>query len=62
MVVGIVDPNPLVGGFGIQTLRRAGIQVACAGGTEEQMCYDINTDFMKRMEEEAVKTAAEEAA
>jgi len=58
VVVGIVDPNPLVGGFGIQTLIDAGIAVDRVGGEEEQMCFDINKDFMARMQEEAKKAAA----
>ena len=44
------DPNPLVGGSGIKTLEAAGIGVQTIGGKEEQDCYDINKDFMKRME------------
>jgi len=31
VVVGVVDPNPLVGGFGIKTLEDAGIEVVCVG-------------------------------
>lgn len=31
VVVGVVDPNPLVGGFGIKTLEAAGIEVECVG-------------------------------
>ncbi|CAG9465012.1 unnamed protein product [Pedinophyceae sp. YPF-701] len=57
VVVGIVDPNPLVGGQGVQTLRRAGIQVERVGGEEEKMCHDINADFMERMRAEAEKAA-----
>lgn len=55
VVVGIVDPNPLVGGFGIETLRKAGIPVATVGGEEERMCEEINEEFMARMRLEALK-------
>ena len=48
--MGVVDPNPLVGGEGIRTLEKAGIQVERVGGEEEQQCYAINESFMKRME------------
>lgn len=50
VVVGVGDPNPLVGGSGIKTLESAGITVVKIGGEEEQDCYNINADFMKRME------------
>ncbi len=50
VVVGVGDPNPLVGGSGIQTLEAAGIDVEVIGGKEEQDCYEINEDFMKMME------------
>ena len=47
--VGVRDPNPLVNNAGVDTLTRAGIDVAYIGGSEEEECYDINADFMKRM-------------
>lgn len=50
VVVGVVDPNPLVGGEGIRTLEKAGIQVEQVGGEVERQCYDINESFMKGME------------
>ena len=50
VVVGVVDPNPLVGGEGIRTLEKAGIEVQRVGGEEERQCYAINESFMKRME------------
>ncbi|CAL5223673.1 g6223 [Coccomyxa viridis] len=49
VVVGAGDPNPLVGGAGIQTLEQAGIEVEMIGGEEEQIAYDLNTEFMERM-------------
>lgn len=47
VVVGIVDPNPQVGGFGIQTLRDNGVEVHV--GCFEDECYQINKAFMQRM-------------
>lgn len=56
VVVGCVDPNPLVGGGGIATLRAAGIAVAV--GCEEDACKQLNPEFMARMRAEAsAKTA-----
>ena len=49
VVVGAGDPNPLVGGAGIQTLEQAGIEVEMIGGEEEQIAYDLNKEFMERM-------------
>ena len=47
VVVGAGDPNPLVGGAGIATLRKAGIEVV--EGVEASECYDINRAWMERM-------------
>ncbi len=47
--MGAGDPNPLVGGAGIQTLEQAGIEVEMIGGEEEQTAYDLNKEFMERM-------------
>jgi len=49
VVIGAGDPNPLVGGAGIQTLEKADIQVEMVGGEEEQVAYDLNKEFMERM-------------
>ena len=49
MFVGVRDPNPLVNNAGVDTLMRAGIEVAYVKGEEEQDCYAINADFMARM-------------
>ena len=45
--MGAGDPNPLVGGAGIVTLRKAGIEVL--PGVEAEACYEINREFMERM-------------
>ncbi len=47
VVVGIVDPNPLVGGGGIARLRAAGVQVVV--GVEAEACYQINEAFIHRI-------------
>lgn len=47
VVVGIVDPNPQVGGSGIKRLEAAGIEVVT--DCLKERCYDINSDFMERM-------------
>ena len=51
VVVGVGDPNPLVGGAGIKTLEDAGIAVSKIGGQIEQECYNLNPEFMKEMEQ-----------
>ena len=56
VVVGCVDPNPLVGGGGVVTLRKAGIAVAV--GCEEQACMELNPEFMQRMRDAASTEAA----
>ena len=55
VVVGVVDPNPLVGGSGIDRLLGAGVQVDCP--CLEQECFDLNRDFMERMAAEAASAA-----
>jgi diaminohydroxyphosphoribosylaminopyrimidine deaminase/5-amino-6-(5-phosphoribosylamino)uracil reductase len=60
VVVGVADPNPLVGGYGIKTLQDAGVQVVV--GCEEAACHDINAEFMQRMQAEAAAAAAQLAA
>jgi diaminohydroxyphosphoribosylaminopyrimidine deaminase / 5-amino-6-(5-phosphoribosylamino)uracil reductase len=47
VVVGIVDPNPLVAGGGIARLRAAGIEVLV--GVEEEACYQLNEAFIHRI-------------
>ncbi|AFZ03698.1 diaminohydroxyphosphoribosylaminopyrimidine deaminase [Calothrix sp. PCC 6303] len=47
VVVGMMDPNPLVAGGGIARLRDAGIEVLV--GVEEAACRKLNEGFIHRM-------------
>jgi diaminohydroxyphosphoribosylaminopyrimidine deaminase / 5-amino-6-(5-phosphoribosylamino)uracil reductase len=47
VVVGMVDPNPLVAGGGIARLRDAGIEVVL--GVEEEACKRLNEGFIHRI-------------
>jgi diaminohydroxyphosphoribosylaminopyrimidine deaminase / 5-amino-6-(5-phosphoribosylamino)uracil reductase len=47
VVVGMVDPNPLVDGGGIAQLRAAGIEVLT--GVESAACEELNEAFIYRM-------------
>ena len=47
VVVGMVDPNPLVAGGGIARLRAAGIEVVV--GVEEAACQRLNEGFVHRI-------------
>lgn len=47
VVVGMVDPNPLVAGGGIARLRGAGIEVLV--GVEEAACRQLNEAFVHRI-------------
>ncbi|PPJ63727.1 bifunctional diaminohydroxyphosphoribosylaminopyrimidine deaminase/5-amino-6-(5-phosphoribosylamino)uracil reductase RibD [Cuspidothrix issatschenkoi] len=47
VVVGMVDPNPLVAGGGIGRLRAAGIEVVV--GVEEAACQRLNEGFVHRI-------------
>lgn len=55
VVLGVVDPNPLVGGSGVERLVNAGITVD--GPCLEQECFEQNKDFMARMKAEATANA-----
>jgi diaminohydroxyphosphoribosylaminopyrimidine deaminase/5-amino-6-(5-phosphoribosylamino)uracil reductase len=47
VVVGMVDPNPLVAGGGISRLRDAGIEVLV--GVEQEACQQLNEGFIYRI-------------
>jgi diaminohydroxyphosphoribosylaminopyrimidine deaminase / 5-amino-6-(5-phosphoribosylamino)uracil reductase len=47
VVVGMVDPNPLVAGGGIKTLEQAGIEVVV--GVETASCEELNEGFIQRI-------------
>lgn len=47
VVVGMVDPNPLVAGGGIARLRAAGIEVLV--GVETEACQQLNEAFVHRI-------------
>ncbi len=47
VVVGMVDPNPLVAGGGIRRLQKAGIEVV--SGVEEEACRKLNEGFIHRI-------------
>jgi len=48
VIFGMTDPNPLVAGEGLQSLRAAGISVR--GPLLEESCRELNPGFIKRME------------
>jgi riboflavin biosynthesis protein RibD len=47
VIVGMIDPNPLVRGAGIAILRGAGVDVVV--GVHELACRELNGDFIARM-------------
>jgi pyrimidine deaminase RibD-like protein/catechol 2,3-dioxygenase-like lactoylglutathione lyase family enzyme/LPS sulfotransferase NodH len=48
VVVGMVDPNPLVSGKGLRQLRDAGIEVVL--NVEEARCWELNRAFVERVQ------------
>ena len=59
VVVGVLDPNPIVAGNGIKKLQNAGIEVVC--GILEDECKKLNEIFFKNQIEKrpfiSIKTA-----
>jgi len=49
VVVGMVDPNPLVNAGGIARLVDAGITVDLMDGEEADLCRHLNADFIARI-------------
>lgn len=47
VVIGMLDPNPLVAGKGIEILKSAGVEVIC--GVKEKECRDLNRPFIKNI-------------
>lgn len=47
VVVGVLDPNPLVAGRGVAMLREAGVEVLT--GVLEKECFESNIGFLTRM-------------
>lgn len=47
VVVGMVDPNPIVASKGVDKLRNAGIEVIV--GVEEELCKRLNEAYIHQM-------------
>jgi diaminohydroxyphosphoribosylaminopyrimidine deaminase/5-amino-6-(5-phosphoribosylamino)uracil reductase len=47
VIVGMIDPNPLVSGKGVKRLTQAGIEVVV--GVEEEACRQLNEAFIHRV-------------
>lgn len=44
VVAGMIDPNPVVNGRGVEILKNAGIEVSV--GVEEDACKSLNREFI----------------
>lgn len=53
VVVGVGDPNPLVGGGGLRLLVDGGVEVESVGGEEEEEAAALNSEFMLEMKARA---------
>jgi diaminohydroxyphosphoribosylaminopyrimidine deaminase / 5-amino-6-(5-phosphoribosylamino)uracil reductase len=49
VVVGCIDPNPLISGTGVDRLRAAGLQVDIADGSTAAEARELNIGFFSRM-------------
>lgn len=47
VVIGMVDPNPIVASKGVEKLRDAGMEVVV--GVEELMCRKLNEAYIHKM-------------
>ncbi|OAY81013.1 Riboflavin biosynthesis protein PYRD, chloroplastic [Ananas comosus] len=47
VIVGMLDPNPIVASKGVERLRQAGIEVEV--GVEEELCRKLNEAYIHRM-------------
>ncbi|XP_058082868.1 riboflavin biosynthesis protein PYRD, chloroplastic [Magnolia sinica] len=47
VVIGMVDPNPIVASKGVERLRESGIEVTV--GVEEELCQKLNEAYIHRM-------------
>lgn len=47
VVVGMVDPNPIVASKGVDRLRAAGVEVTV--GVEEEFCKKLNEAYIHQM-------------
>lgn len=52
VVIGVIDPNPQVGGQGVVRLQKAGVEVD--GPCLRDKCYQMNYDFMEGMKADSM--------